>query len=300
MKKISRHYIITLLLCGFFSLYGNVTRAEKISVVDDDGQNVVLGSPAKRIVTLAPHITENIFAIGEGDRIVGTVEFSDYPIEAINIPRVGNYSGVSVETILALEPDLVLAWKAGTSAATLNKLRSLGIAVYVDELKSTEDITATLRVFGQLLGVQATANRIAGNFENKLVGFKSRYKSKAPVKVFYQVWHSPIQTLNNRSLIGEVITLCGGVNVFGDSPAVAPIVSVESVMGVNPELIVASGFDDEKPEWLDDWFKYRSIEAVLNKRLVHIHPDILQRHSMRILDGAEQMCQAIDRVRTAR
>jgi len=278
-------------------LNGAVAADTKIRLTDDSGVVIELEQPAKRVVALAPNIVENLWAIGAGGYIVGTVEHSDFPVEAKRITRVGNYASASIEAILALQPDLVLAWQAGISMSTVNKLRALGLTVYVDALPTVQDIANTLRVYGTLLGVSERANQQAEQFERDMLDLEKFYEDAERVPVFYQVWHDPIQTLNNNSLIGEIIGLCGGKNVFGDALSVAPIVSVEGVIAADPDIIVASGRGDERPEWLDKWLKFPEISAVKQSALVHIHPDILQRHTLRVLQGAKEMCLAIDQVR---
>lgn len=268
-----------------------------IRVVDDLNRTVYLKAPAKRVIALAPHIVENIYAIGAGDTLVGAVDHSDFPESALSIPRVGNYTTISIESIVAAQPDLILAWKSGNAAAPLKKLGELGYPVYVGDINKMKDISASLRDYGVLLGRSDEANRVAKRFDKHIATLSEQYANKKTVSVFYQVWNAPLQTLNGDALISEVIRLCGGKNVFSDLEGIAPLVSVESVIAANPELIVASGMGEERPEWLDDWRKYTMIDAVKSDHLVHIHPDILQRHTLRIRQGTEEMCRAVNALR---
>lgn len=263
------------------------------SVVDATGNTVQLQKPATRVVALAPHIVENVFSIGAETTLVGAVDYSDYPEAAKKIPRVGGYSAISIEAIVGLKPDLILAWHSGNSSKIVSKLRALGYPVYTDELHTVEDIGQALRDYGVLLNKEEQAVSVAEQFEQRIATLRRQNDAQQTVSVFYQVWNEPLQTLNGEHLISEVIRMCGGRNVFSDSKAIAPLVSVESVIASNPEVIVASGMGEARPDWLDVWYQYSMIDAVKSNNIVHIHPDILQRHTLRIYDGAIAMCQAL-------
>ncbi len=271
--------------------------AAPIEVSDARGEIIRLQEPASRIVALAPHIVENVYSAGAGDKLVAAVSYSDYPPEAAELPQVGSYKLVNYETVLALKPDLVLAWSSGNGPEVARQLERLGLTVYVDELRSLEDIVGEVRTLGLLAGTSEVANRRGDQWLARLRELKQQYRGAAPVSVFYQVWNDPLQTLNGEHLVSDVIRLCGGRNAFADAVSLAPKVNIESVLARNPDAIVASGMGEQRPEWLGDWLEYPALTAVREKNLFFVPPDIIQRHTMRILDGAEMLCEQLQRVR---
>lgn len=271
-----------------------------IRVKDDTHMELVIAEPAHSVVSLAPHITELVFAISAGNKLVGTVNHSDYPKEALSIPRVGSYKKVSYETIAALQPDLILAFGSGNGWEMINHLRSLGFKVYVDEPGELEDLAKTLKKLGLLLGQPDQGEQQAQEFLQRHNALKVRYQHKETVEVFYQVWNKPLITISNKHIISDVIRLCGGKNIFDDAIPLAPKISLEMVIRRNPEVILASGMGEARPKWLDDWRSFTSIRAVKNGQLYFIPPDLLQRHTPRILNGAEMMCRYLDQVRRLR
>lgn len=269
----------------------------EIRVVDDFGDELVLSSPALRIVSLAPHITELIYAAGAGEQLVGVVSYSDYPEAAKSIQLIGSYNKVSFENIVAVRPDLILAWGSGNGLETIDRLKSLGLKVHVNEPRRLEDVAEIIRQYGLLTGNENIANQAATNFINRYQELRETYQNKKNISVFYEVWNEPLLTINGAHLISDVIRLCGGTNIFNDAIPIAPKISIESVIRRNPEVIIASGMDTARPEWLDDWENWPSIEAVKNHHLYFIPPDLLQRHTPRLLDGADQLCRHLDKLR---
>jgi len=267
---------------------------------DDTGQEVRLKAPAKRIVSLAPHAAESLYAAGGGDKLVGTVDYSDYPPAAKKVPRVGGYSRVDLEAVVALKPDLVIAWESGNNMTQVEKLKALGLTVYVFQPNQMEEVAGQLERLGQLAGSEAIANPAAERFRQRLNGLRQANASKPKVRVFYQIWKAPLMTVGGPQIISDAIRLCGGENVFGQLSQMAPTVSVEAVLESNPEAIVATGMGDARPEWLGDWDKWTQMTAVKRGNMFHINPDIMQRHTPRILDGAEQLCAHLDVARSRR
>lgn len=270
------------------------------SVVDDSGRRVTLAEPARRIVSLAPHVTEALYAAGAGERVVAAVSYSDHPEAARDLPRVGRYDSLNIEAILAREPDLVVGWGSGNPEAQLARLRDLGLTLYVNEPRRLEEIAASLERLGTLAGTEDAAAEAATAFREQLADLRARYGDRPTLEVFYQIWNDPLMTINDDHVIADVIRGCGGRNVFAGLSALAPRVSVEAVLERDPEVIVASGMDEERPEWLDMWRDWPEIEAVRNDNLFFVPPDLLQRHTPRILDGMERMCAQLERVRAAR
>lgn len=272
----------------------------EVAVKDDTGQTVRLAQPARRIVSLAPHVTENLFAIGAGDRVVGTVDFSNYPEAAKRIPRVGGYERVDLEAVAALRPDLVIAWESGNIAAHVAKLKAIGLPVYLTQPNRIEDVAADLERLGQLSGTRDAAYAAAARFRERLAALRARYADRPKVATFYEVWNQPLMTVGGRQIISDAIRLCGGENVFGALRPMAAAVTVEAVLAADPEAIVASGMDDSRPEWLDDWRRWPGLTAVSRDNLFFVHPDLIQRHTPRILDGVERLCIHLETARSRR
>jgi iron complex transport system substrate-binding protein len=268
-------------------------------VTDASGASIKLAAPARRIVSLAPNITELLFAAGAGDRVVGNVDFGNYPPAAKALPKVGGYS-LDLEAIVALKPDLVMGWESGNAPASISRLRAMGLTVHLSESKRIEDIAGELEQIGKLAGTEATAKAAANAFRERYAALATRFSQRPLVTVFYQIWKQPLMTVNGKQIISDVIRLCGGQNVFANLPALAPNVSVEAVITVNPEVIVASGMDDSRPEWLDDWRRWTTLAAVRRDNLYFVPPDVVQRHTPRILDGAEILCAHLETARGKR
>ena len=271
--------------------------AQAITVLDFSGREVTLDQPAKRIVALAPHIVENLYSAGAGDKLVGVVSYSDFPDEAKNVPEVGTYNAFSLEQVLALNPDLVVMWGSGNGMQTLSTFEALGIPVYVSELRQLSDVPKSIRNLSQLAGTPAIGEAEASRIETELNALHRRYGEKRSLSVLYQIWNDPLQTVNGEHLISEIISLCGGHNVFGDASSLAPRVSIESVLLRDPDAIVASGMGEARPEWLDQWRAYPSLTAVADEALFFVNPDHLQRPSARIVLGARSLCQQLDQIR---
>ena len=288
-----RYFVSLLLFCLSMAVHADVV------VKDDTGMELHLKQPARRIIALAPHIAETLLAAGAGDRLVGTVQYSDYPEAAKKVPRIGSYVQIDMEALLALKPDLVIGWQSGNSSAHIEKIRQLGIPVYITQPNRIDDIASDLERYGVLLGNQDGA-RAAAVFRTRLSALRQHYSSQPKVRIFYQVWKEPLMTVGGTQIISDVIRLCGGDNVFGQLEQMAPTVTVEAVLAANPEAIVASGMGEARPEWLDDWRRWTQITAVARDNLFFIPPDIIQRHTPRLLDGAERLCRQLDTARAHR
>ncbi len=271
-----------------------------ILVIDDRGRQVVLTQPARRVIAMTPHLGENLAALGAAESLVACVDYCDFPHALQRLPRVGSGGQFSVEAILSHKPDLVLVWASDKSLQLVQMLEKLGIAVYVDDPRVVADVPASLRRLGQLVGKTTEAEGVSTAFEAKFEQLRQRYQAQSPVKVFYQIWNQPMQSLNGQHLVSDLIRLCGGVNVFAEAAVLAPLVSREAVLLKNPEVIVASGVDAGRPPWLDDWTAWPQLQAVRLQALFSIPPDWLQRHSLRLTQGAEAMCAQIDSARQKR
>ncbi len=288
-----------LLLIAWLATAGGLVQAE-VAVVDDTGATVRLAQPARRIVSLAPHLTETLFAAGAGERVVGTVEYSDYPPAASRITRVGGYSRLDLERVAALQPDLIIAWQSGNVAAHVDRLRALGFRIYISQPNRIDDVASEIERLGVLAGSAPVAGRAAEAFRQRFAGLQKRYGSRPPVRTFYEIWKQPLMTVGRQQIISDVIRLCGGDNVFGQLDTMAPTVTVEAVIVANPEAIVASGMGEARPEWLDDWLRWTTITAVARGNLFFVPPDLIQRHTPRLLDGADLLCRHLETARSRR
>ena len=273
------------------------TQTSSIEVIDDRGISIRLTQPAKRIISLAPSLTELLYVAGAGDKLVGVVEYSDYPEEALSLPVIGRFDRFDIERILELKPDLVVAWLTGNPRSTIDGLEKLGLKVYVAEPKFLDSIPIQLNKLGQLAGTEGHANEAIEAYAATLESLVNRYSDERPVRVFYQVWDRPLMTAGGAELTNDLIELCGGINIFGELTALAPKVNLEAVLLRDPELIVASGIDERRPAWLDTWDQWPSITAVANRQVVFIDPDLTQRHSPRVLQGAEILCEQVAEAR---
>ncbi|MFT5350702.1 MAG: iron complex transport system substrate-binding protein [Planctomycetota bacterium] len=271
--------------------------ADTIELVDDIGRTVILSVPANRIISLAPHITENLYAAGAGDLIVGVVSYSDYPEQAKQIPEIGTYNNLNIELILASQPDLIIAWKEGNQKQQIEQLISLGLTVYINAPDEIEDIARSIEHFGILTGKEDRANDTSNKFKQRLRQLRVRYSDKEKISVFYQTWHSPLLTVNDQQFIGRIMKLCSGKNIFAELSTLTAQVSVESVLARNPRVIITSGMGEARPDWLDDWKKWSFLDAVKMDGLFFIPPDIIQRHSPRLLDGAQRICEFLQQIR---
>lgn len=259
-----------------------------ITVNDDSGQVLHIEQPANRVISLAPHLTELMYYIGAQDKLVGRDSASDYPEAAETIADIGNISLLNIEAILSLKPDLILAWKSGNTQKNLQRLQELGIPVFFSEPRSLDDIYQNMLSLASLTNSNKNKKKIVGfNAElNKFVTNKNQQEKT--LRVFYQVWHKPLVTLNGEHLTSQMIALCGGYNIFSEEKILAPQINIESVIEANPQLIIMNNGQSE-----NIWKTWKSIDAVKNNNFLYINPDQL-RPGPRILEGFKKLCQAIE------
>jgi iron complex transport system substrate-binding protein len=286
-----------LLLAAALLLGGTSVEAAPVEAIDDAGTTVRLPAPARRIVSVAPHLTELLFSAGAGDRVVGAVAYSDHPEAARRIPRVGDSAQLDVERILALQPDLIVVWHHGTPALQLQRLRRLGIPLYAGESRTMADIASTLRRLGALTGTAATAEARATAFEQQVAALRRQYAGRTPLRVFYQIWPQPLMTVNGRHLISEALALCGARNLFAELAPLTPTVTLEAVAALDPDAIVSGSIAAEAAADLAGWQRLGSLRAVREKRLLVVDPDRLHRQSDRVVDGARELCGKLDALR---
>lgn len=285
--------VCLILLC----LPGLLPQAHALSVQDDSQRTIQLDKPAQRVVTLAPFLTELLYSINAAESIVATVDYSDFPQQAKSIRRIGNYENFSIEQIIALQPDIVLAWQSANHPQHLQKLEELGVLVYRSEPRELADIATTLQRLGTLTGNVEKAARVADAFTAELKLLTERYAQKEKIGAFYQVWDKPIYTVNGQHIISKVMQICGITNVFADLDILAPVVTLEAVLNKKPQMIIASGMAEAQPQWLVTWRDWPELPAVKANNLFFIHPDLIQRHTLRLLEATLLMCEQGDAAR---
>ncbi|WP_343587468.1 cobalamin-binding protein [Herbaspirillum sp.] len=267
----------------------------EVTVKDDLGHPVTLAQPARRIVSLAPHITELLYAAGAGDKLVGATSFSDYPAPARALPSVGGFALLDLERLLALKPDLVVAWPGGNKPSQLARLREFGIPVYESQPEDFGMIAYALEKLARLAGSDSIGNAAASDFRARWQALQTRYRGRAEVSVFYQIWSQPLMTLNGRHMVSSVLKLCGGRNIFAGLQQLAPTVDAEAVIAADPQVILSPSDVSGQP--LDRWRQYGRMQAVRNRHLYTVNADWLNRPGPRVLDAAEQVCGLLDNAR---
>ncbi len=256
----------------------------------------LLTQPAKRIVTLSPSLTELVFAAGAQKKLVGVSAYSDYPAAAKTIPVVADYTGPDLEKLLALKPDLVLAWSGGTSDQVISKIKALHIPVCSVDVQKMEDVAQTIKAIGFLAGTQSLANKRADQFLNQYTTLRSRYENKPEVSVFYQLSSQPLLTLNKQSLVNEIIADCGGRNVFADAVARVPEVDMASVLKLQPQVIIASK-SNMRSDSSAFWSSWPELLAVQKHDIFSIDADLIERPGPRAILAMATLCQDVDQAR---
>lgn len=259
------------------------------------GSLAASAAPAPRIVSLAPHLTEIAYAAGAGAALVGTVEYSDYPEAARALPRVGDSWRVDLERVLALRPDLVLAWSSGTPRATIERLRALRLQVVEVPTYRLADVPAALRRVGDLAGSRPAAEPAAARFEAEVRRLREQHAGARTLAVFVQIDDEPIFTVNGRHVISEVVELCGGRNVFADLPQIAPQVDVEAVLARDPQVILST--DDTIADPRAQWLRWPQLAAVRHGTIYALPSDTVARASPRLVEGVAAVCGALDDAR---
>ena len=253
--------------------------------------------PAARIVSLAPHLTELAFAAGAGDQLVATVEYSDHPEAARKVPRVGDAIRVDFERVLALRPDAVLVWASGTPMKTIERLRALNLPVVTLTTHRLTDIAEVVRKIGNLAGTRAVAETAAAAFERDIAEVREQYRGRPRVSVFLQIGARPLYTVSGAHIMSEMVTLCGGRNIFENVSTIAPSVSVEAVLAENPEVIIAT--DDTVRDAKTEWSKWTALTAVRTGNVYTLPSDDIARATTRLAIGTGAICRTLDSARAA-
>lgn len=250
---------------------------------------------ANRIVALAPHLTELAFAAGAGEKLVGTVEYSDEPAAARAVPRMGDAFQVDMERLLAARPDLVLAWQDGTRDSLITRLRELGINVVTIPTFDIEDVATAIRQIGELAGTGVVADEEAARFAEEISRLRLKYRNAVPISVFLQIDDRPLYTVNGRQLISQTAALCGGRNVFGDLDQLAPAIGIEAVIAADPAVILST--DDSGDRAIEMWLAWPGMQAVRRKNLYTLRADDIARPTTRLVNGIREVCAVLDKAR---
>jgi len=286
--------LVAVGLCGL-----SATAAQAaITVKDDAGLNVTVSKPALRVISIAPSVTELLFAAGGGSRVVGAVNYSDYPEAAKRIPRIGSNREIDMELLISLKPDLIVAWRHNSSERQIEMVRQLGIPVFQSDPQKLDEIPDSVLRLGQLMGTEAVARPVATQLREQLASLRAKYANRAPVRTFYQVWDKPLYTLSGKHILTDAMHLCGGVNIFDKLSVTAPIVTLESVLQENPEVIIATA--EKNYGGVDLWKPYGTLTAVRNKNLFMLDGHLLNRAGPRMIQGTATMCEVLEQARQHR
>ena len=289
MPAASRPCLWLLLCTALLSpATGGAATAEATDPVSDAaGRDVSLPAPATRIVALAPHIVENLYSIGAGKKIVGAVDYSDFPAEASDLPRVGGIAGISVERIVALEPDLVIGWLSGTDSRVMATLAELDIPYYLDEIRSLEDLGRSIEHLGVMTGETGRAGQALATLQDAIASFGGEQYRRRP-SVFLQLWDQPLQSVGAQHLLTDVIDRCGGRSITADVPGLAPRIELEAVLAADPDIIIV-----ESAAQARHWQRFPDLKALRDDRVHEIDPDLLHRPTLRLLEGMDVICARI-------
>jgi iron complex transport system substrate-binding protein len=292
----SRFLIPLSLALGVTLGVGNPALAAQVR--DDLDRPVTVREPPLRIVSLTPGATEMLFAAGAGAELIATVEYSDEPPAARHVPRIGDVAAVDMERLVALRPDVVVAWPAGGNPAQREKIAGLHIPLYQQQLERLADLPASLRRLGALAGTQAAAERAARDVEARLAALTRTYGANGARRptVLLQVWNRPVYTVGGHHLMSDALELCGARNVFADLAEAGPVVDTEAVIARNPDIILAAAPPGEGAAWLADWKRFPSLAAVHNGRLVAFEDQALSRLGPSVIDATEGLCRTIARL----
>jgi iron complex transport system substrate-binding protein len=302
LGELGRLSVIPALLWAYaVGVAGAATGVEETplsSLTDDRGHEIRLRHFSRRIISLSPSITELVYAAGAGDRLVGVDSYSDYPDAVKSVPRIGDASNLDLERIVALKPDLVIAWRSGSAVADIRRLERLGLNVAATEASSLEDVPRLLRMIGKWAGTSTQAEAAARIYESELRYIRRSYAHRKKIRVVQLIWRQPLMTVNGNHIISNMINVCGGTNLFASAPALTPVIGMESLLETHPQAIVSSvsSESDEREIRLDGWIGGGAMEG---SPVIFIHPDLIHRQTPRILQAVRKVCEEMEKVRSA-
>jgi iron complex transport system substrate-binding protein len=264
-----------------------------IAVTDDAGFRVNLKANPQRIVSLAPGATEMLFAAGAGSEVIATVQYSDEPPAAKQVPRIGDVVAVDMERLVALRPEVAVVWPGGGNLAQIEEIARLGIPLYRQQVNSLADLPASLRRLGALAGTSEPAERAARDIEARLARIAQKYGNQRHPTVLLQVWNHPLYTVGGKHLMSDALRLCGARNVFGDLQELGPVIDIEAVVARDPDIIVAAAPPGAAAEWIADWQRFKTLRAVRNGAVLAFEDVRLTRLGPSVVDATEALCKAL-------
>lgn len=272
--------------------------AAQLSIRDDMNRALILKQPAKRVVTLAPFLTEMLFAAGAGDLAVGVDEHSDYPPEVLAVPKLATGAGLSLDRIAKLKPDLVLAWRDGIKREVVEAMTAHGTSVYVASARQLEDVPRLLLTIAQLTGRDAT--QAASDFESKIDKLRRDNANKPRLTAFMEIWNRPLTTVSGEHFLTEALGICKAENVFSDRTGIAPKVSWEDLLAKDPQVIISAGSASTAREFRSNWQMRSSMGAVKGQRMLFIADETISRPTPRTPEGIAKLCAELDNVRAGK
>ena len=255
-----------------------------------------LQATALRVITLSPHTTELAYAAGLGDNLVGVSAYSDYPPQAQEIEQISDYRSMNIERIVALQPDLVIAWKGGNPEKQLNQLKAFNIPIFYSNPKTLEEIASTIEALGKHTANPSFARAQADELRSQVAALRKKYQQRKPISYFYTFDAKSLMTNNGAAWPQPLFSLCGGENIFADSKAAYPMVNIEEIMARAPQAVFYSTRSKQPLEW-QQW--QNLIPAVKNNHVFKLIGDSLGRPTPRAIQAAEQICQYFDKIRDA-
>ena len=250
------------------------------------------------IIALAPHIVEMLYDVGAGGQIIGTTAFADYPEQAKEIPRIGNYVRLQLERVIELQPDLIIAWKSGNPSDDLARLEQLGFNIVYSQPETFEDIAKEVRSFAKLTGHKEQGEQVAKKFEQELAQITKTYQNKSAITGFYELWSRPLTTVAKGSWPQQFLNVCKVSNPFKPVLTPYPQISIEQVLPASVQLIIQPLSVNQKEREGFNWQDWPIIPAVANKQIIQPDADAMHRMSIRSLTALKDLCQAIDNTRT--
>ena len=283
-------------LSVFVGLVTAQTSFAGITLPQANGETLTLSTPAERIITLAPNLAELVFAAGAGAQLKAVVEYSNFPAQVKQIPRIGDAFRIDLERVVELEPDLVIAWRSGNPQTALQKLELLGTTIWQIEITRPEEIADAVENISRAAGTQSIGQPVARQLRSKLADLRHQNADKPPVGFFYQIAPRPLYTINGRHIISRSLEVCGGVNIFSELPTLAPQISRESVIVANPRTMIAPEISGDPPA-LAIWQDWPRLQAVQNKTMLYLPADEISQATPRLLDSIDLACKLLDQVR---
>lgn len=255
----------------------------------------------QRLVSLAPHTTEYVYFLGAGNRLVGAVEYSDYPEEAKQVPRVGGYQTISLEKIASLSPDLVLLWTSGNPSGIRDALVERHAPLFETDPHTLNDIVNDLHRLSQRIGTGNAGEERLQAFEQGIAQLRTQYGNRPKVSVFYQVWEKPLYTLGGTHFFSDLLETCGGTNIYADVKEPSPVVGFESLLSRKPDVILSSARHGDKSldTWKESWKQWQQIPAVKYGQMYYVNADVFTRPTPRALEAATTLCEHLETARQA-